>query len=95
MKVKVHNRNTYPYTEEYQGEKLTIPAGKFIEMQEMDAVQFLGQFNSIERDADGNPHPKSYKKLEIDLEDLKACRDERAKVKTEDQPKVEPATQRR
>lgn len=77
MKVKVHNRNTYEYAEEYQGEMIKIPAGGHHEMEETDAVQFLGQFSAIVRTADGAPHPKSYKKLEIDIDDLKACRAER------------------
>lgn len=77
MKVKVHNRNTFDYSEDYQGEMIKIKAGGFHEMDETDAVAFLGQFSSIQRTADGAPHPSSFKKLEIDLDDLKACRAER------------------
>jgi hypothetical protein len=82
MKVKVHNRNTYDYAEEYQGEMIKIKAGGFHEMEETDAVQFLGQFSSIKRDADGAPHPSSFKRLVIDEDDLKKCRaDREAKAK--------------
>lgn len=66
MKVKVVNQNTYPYEEIYRGDKVTIPAGGHVVMDKEDAVMFLGQFNSIVRDVDGNPHPKSFKRLVID-----------------------------
>lgn len=66
MKVKVHNDNIHPYSEEFKGEKIHIEAKKWIEMERDEAIMFLGTFNSIIRDVDGNPSPKSYKKLRIE-----------------------------
>lgn len=66
MKVKIWNDNTYPYTEEFKGDKIHIEANKYVEMEREEAVLFMGQFNSIVRDVDGNPHPKSFKKLRMD-----------------------------
>ena len=65
MKVKVVNQNTYPYEEKFRDETVTIPVGGYVVMDKEDAIMFLGQFNSIVR-VDGNPHPKSYKRLIID-----------------------------
>jgi hypothetical protein len=66
MKVRVVNDNTYPYSEKFKGADINIDPGKYVEMERDEAVLFLGQFNSIERDVDGRPHPKSYKKLRIE-----------------------------
>jgi hypothetical protein len=65
MKVQVVNDNTYPYTEEFKGQKITIEPKGHVEMERDDAVLFLGTFSPISYDVDGNPHPKSYKKLKI------------------------------
>lgn len=66
MEVKVWNDNTHPYKEEFKGKVIEIEPKKFVKMEKDEAVLFLGQFNSIERDADGNPHPKSFKRLRIE-----------------------------
>jgi hypothetical protein len=73
MKVKVVNYNSYPYEEEFKGDKIKIAPNGHVEMDRDDAVLFLGQFNSIVRDVDGNPHPKSFKRLRIEnIEEKKA-----------------------
>lgn len=66
MEVKVWNDNSHPYTEEFKGQKIEIPAGKFVKMEKEEAILFLGQFNSITRDVHGNPSPKSYKRLRVE-----------------------------
>ncbi len=39
----VKNKHTEPYSEEFQGEMITIPGGGQIEMDYFDAVSFRGQ----------------------------------------------------
>ena len=75
--VKVWNRNTYDYSEEFRGKKITIPASDFIEMAYDEAVLFLGSFTPIVRKGDGTFDPRSFKKLEIDKDDKAAIRAER------------------
>lgn len=67
--VKVWNDNVHSYFEKYQGKPITIPAKHFVMMDEGDAHQFLGTFNNIELDKDGNPSPKTYKMLRIEKSD--------------------------
>lgn len=66
MKAKVWNDNKYPYTEKFRGDTVFIKPGEFVEMDYMDAVQFRGQMNSIVRDVDGAPDPKSFKMIRIE-----------------------------
>jgi hypothetical protein len=66
MEVKVWNDNTHPYREEFKGNKIDIPAGKFVKMQDDEAVLFLGTMNPMKFDVDGKQDPKSYKKLRIE-----------------------------
>lgn len=69
--VKVWNDNKYPYTENFRGNKVTIEAGGFVEMDYDQAVLFLGTFVPIVKGKNGLQDPRSYKMLRIDQEDRK------------------------
>lgn len=43
-KARVWNRNTSDYSEEFKGKNITIPAGKFIEMELFEASDFKGKY---------------------------------------------------
>lgn len=64
--VKVWNRNHYPFTQVFEDEEIHIPAGRFIIMDFEKAHKFKGLFSPIEVDAGGQPHPRSFKKIEIE-----------------------------
>jgi hypothetical protein len=64
--VKVWNDNVHPHVETFKGEVQTIPAGGYIEMDYVEAVQFAGQFTSPKFITDGVPDPKAYKMLRVD-----------------------------
>jgi len=66
MDVKVWNDNTYPYSEKFKGTEVKIEPKTFIKMEREEAILLLGQFSPITRDADGAPHPKSFKRLRIE-----------------------------
>jgi hypothetical protein len=66
MKAKVWNDNKWVYTEKFNGDQITIPAGGYIEMEYMEAVQFKGTMNSIIRDADGAPKAESFKMIRVE-----------------------------
>ena len=66
MISRVWNDNIYPYKEKFKDQDIHIPAGKFIEMEHLEAVQFLGTYCGIERDTDGQPLAKSFKKLRVE-----------------------------
>src|SRR5689334_10808269 len=68
--VKVRNRNTYPFTQKFKGKEVTIQPNGTVQMEFEDAVEFRGAFSPIKRDKDGNPHPSSYKMIEIEAETL-------------------------
>lgn len=65
-KVRVYNENTFPYDDEFKGEKIHIPAKGYIEMDYYDAFEFKGAFKSPKRDGDGQPLPSSFKMIRID-----------------------------
>ena len=64
--VRVWNDNNYPYTEVFKEQTISIAPHKFIEMELMDATEFIGKFTSIQRDGDGQPIPQTYKMLRIE-----------------------------
>ena len=66
MISKVWNDHTYDYSERFKGDQISIKAGSFIEMDHEDAINFLGQMNTIKRTADGGPCPTSFKRLRIE-----------------------------
>lgn len=66
MKVKVWNDNIYPFIGNFRDQKIHIPAKEYIEMDHDQAVLFRGEFHPIERDADGQPLPRSYKMIRVE-----------------------------
>lgn len=76
--VRVWNDNKYEYRETFKGDKVVIPAGKFIEMQEDEAIQFKGTFSPPVLDSDGNHKPEGFKMIR--LERITAEMIEEAKV---------------
>jgi hypothetical protein len=67
--VRVYNRNTYPYREQFKGQMIEIAPKGFIKMDYEEANRFLGQMQPFRRLKDGNQDPTSYKWLEIDKDD--------------------------
>jgi len=66
MRAKVHNDNIYPYRERFKGDMIEIAPKSFIEMDYEEAIDFRGTFNSIVRDADGQPKAESYKMIRVE-----------------------------
>jgi hypothetical protein len=66
MKVKVWNENVHEFKQEFRGEKWTIPAKGFVEMEDDYAHNFLCSYSPIEVDADGAQKPQSFKRLRIE-----------------------------
>lgn len=64
-RVLVKNNNEFPFTQMFKGEKISIPAGKAIEMEREEAVEFHGAFYPPKIDYNGNIDPKSFKRLAI------------------------------
>lgn len=64
--VKVRNLNVHPFSQKFRGDTLRIAAGDYIEMDEEDAVQFLGQFYPFKLDNKGNHMPEHFKMLRIE-----------------------------
>jgi hypothetical protein len=69
-KRRVVNYNVHPFTQEYKGEMISLAAkgkGKnFIDLEQDDAIQFVGQMSPMKFDVDGNPTPEGFKMLEIE-----------------------------
>ena len=69
MLVRVENQNSHPFKQEFKGEMLSFAAkgkGKnFIDMEQDDAVQFVGMFFPPRYDGGGQPLPESFKMLDI------------------------------
>lgn len=65
MRAKVWNDNTCEWTEMFKGEKVTIPAGKYIEMEFYDAHEFKGQYSPIKIKPDDTQDPKSFKMIRV------------------------------
>lgn len=63
---RVWNDNDFEYREKFKDKEIVIPSRKCIEMEHMEAVEFLGVFQPIVRDYDGQPDPKFFKKLRIE-----------------------------
>lgn len=61
--VKVWNDNVHPFTQEFKDQKITIPAGKYIMMDEYEATEFLGKYYPMVLGSDNLQDPRSYKKL--------------------------------
>lgn len=64
--VKVWNDNVHDFSQVFKGDRITIKAGEYIEMDYWEAKSFLGKGSPILRDAAGVPRPESFKKLRIE-----------------------------
>lgn len=65
-KVKVWNDNDHPFTQEFKGETVHIPAKKFIEMEWDEAVSFKSYPHSMKFDGMGQQLPESYKMIRVE-----------------------------
>lgn len=65
-KVRVVNDNRFDHKEEFRGQELIIPAGKFIEMEREEAVMFKSQFFQPKYDKGGLQTHESYKMLRLE-----------------------------
>ena len=66
MEVRVWNDNVYPYKEVFQDERIEIPPGKFIMMDEKKAIMFKGSFAPMKLNAQKQPMPESFKMIRIE-----------------------------
>lgn len=64
--VKVWNDNIHDLDETFKGDKILIPAGKYIEMDPYEANDFKGQYKQRVLDASGLQDPKSFKMVRIE-----------------------------
>jgi len=64
--VKVWNDNTIAFTEKFKGEQIHIAAGKFLEMDYEEAIEFRGQYHKMEFDGDGTQLRSSYKMIRVE-----------------------------
>lgn len=63
--VRLFNDNIHPYKATYKGEEIVIPAKKFIEMENEDAVNIRGMMLPIRKDGMGNFIPETFSMLRI------------------------------
>lgn len=70
--VKIWNRNTFAYFENFKGEAIKIGPGGYTKMDYNEAVLFLGTFRNPEYSKSGIQKPESFKWLEIDKDDKRA-----------------------
>ena len=66
MRAKVWNDSDHDWSEVFKGEKLHIPARKFIEMEFYDAHEFKSQYSPIKIKADDTQDEKSYKRIRVE-----------------------------
>jgi uncharacterized C2H2 Zn-finger protein len=64
--VRIWNDNDFPYRETWKEKEIVIASRKCIEMELNEAVEFLGTFTPIIRDADGQPDPRFFKRLRME-----------------------------
>lgn len=67
--VKVWNDNIHEHKEKFRDEELTIPAKKFVLMQEDDALLFKGQYTPMVMNGDKTPNAKFFKMLRLEKHD--------------------------
>mgnify|MGYP001563603736 CR=1 FL=1 len=65
-KFRVWNKNSIAWKEKFRGDDIEIPSGKFIIMDESDAVLFRGQAVAIVRDGQNNQTKESSKMIWIE-----------------------------
>lgn len=63
--VQVMNDNTMEHVEYFKGDKIVIPPGGSVKMEEDEAHMFKGQYFPMIKDADGQQQRKSFKMLRI------------------------------
>ncbi len=68
MQAKVWNDNKYPFSQEFKGQKISIPAGEYVEMEFYEAKEFEGRYSPIKVDGGGQPKPESYKMIRVEAE---------------------------
>jgi hypothetical protein len=66
MRAKVWNDNTYPFTQKFKDEVITIPPNSFIWMEELEANDFRGLYSPIVVDFDNRQLPSSYKMIRVE-----------------------------
>lgn len=64
--AKVWNRNSYDFTQVYKGEKIHIPAGKFIEMEYFEAKAFASYPSPMKKNGQGVDDPAYFKMIDIE-----------------------------
>jgi uncharacterized C2H2 Zn-finger protein len=64
-KSRVYNDNKFMFEQEFKGEKITILAGDFVEMDYDDAIQFKSMYYPPKFDGSGVQKPESYKMLRV------------------------------
>ena len=64
--AKVWNRNTYDFTQDYKGQKIHIPAGKYIEMEYFEAKAFASFPYPMKKTAQGVDDPTHFKMIDIE-----------------------------
>lgn len=79
--VKVRNMNQYPFEQKHKnGTMVSLAAhgkpGDFVEMDEEDAVVFLGQFKPFKMDNKGNHDPRHFKMLKIERDPNEVKKDQ-------------------
>jgi len=86
--VRVVNKGSFEYRENYRGKMIIIPSGKHILMEYDDAVNFLGTMANYKRDKHGMQMPGSEKNLHIPDDDKIRIRELKAgnKVSTDKEP---------
>jgi hypothetical protein len=65
-KVKVWNDNVHPFTQDYKGDKVTIPAKGFVEMEWDEAISFKSYPANMEFDGMGQQKPESFKMIRVE-----------------------------
>lgn len=86
--ARVWNDHYNDYSEEFKGDKLTVPAKDYIVMEEYDADLFLGQLTVVKRDAQGRDLIPKMLRKEIIIDEA-----EEPKLKDRYAPKVEKTPQ--
>jgi len=66
--VKVWNDNKFDYEENFKGDLIRIPAGKYVEMESGEAHLFKGSFKPPKLNHDGKDDPRGYKMIRVEGE---------------------------
>lgn len=68
MLVKVWNDNTYDYKEKFRDRDIVIKAKGFIMMDRDEAEIFQGSYAGMTRTGDGQPDPRGFKMIRLELD---------------------------